>query len=62
MTNLVIKVNEKEPITFKEAMKGLKKLTTRKDYDTLKLSFEMLKLLGNDAKKWIYDMIKKAIF
>ena len=41
MTNATIQVDLKEPITFKVAIKGLKKLAIGMDYDTLKFSFEM---------------------
>ena len=42
-------------------MKGLTKLATGKAYDTLKFSFEMLKWSRNEAKKWIYNAMNKAI-
>ena len=61
MTNLIIKVNAKEPITFQATMKGLRKLATRKTYDPLKFRFEVLKQSRIEAKKWIYNMMNKAI-
>ena len=52
MTNAPFQVNTKEPITFHEAMKGLKKLAIGKPYDTLKFRSEMLEWSRNEAKKY----------